>query len=276
MTLTQLFEAKYLPHARRKLKPRTVAEYERLARALVLPKFGARAVDTITLGEIEDWHETMVDAPVQANRALAVLSAILTYAGRRRLVGANAARGIKRNREVGREFFYTPEQTKALLAAASAWDDIRAKYLALELLTGVRPGELLDSGPTWRHGAVLRTLDGKTGARTIFLSDAACAILEALPRRRDGRYFPPGMSLRRSWERLCKLAGVPCARLYDLRHTFASNALGAGVPLDVIGRMLGHRKVQTTLRYAHLDPAVGLEGAAAAAERMGAGLNGTL
>lgn len=269
MTLAQLFESKYLPHARRKLKPRTVAEYERLARALVLPEFGSRAIDSIGLGDIEDWHEGMADAPVQANRALAVLSAILTYAGRRRLVPANAARGIKRNRETGREFFYAPEQTRALLATASGSDDIRAKYIALELLTGCRPGELLDLGPRHRHGAVLRTPDGKTGARAIYLSDAACAILEALPRRPDGRYFPPRMSLRRTWERLCRAAGVPVARLYDLRHTFASAALAAGESLDVVGRMLGHRKAQTTLRYAHLSPDIGLRGAAAAAERMG-------
>ena len=46
------------------------------------------------------------------------------------------------------------------------------------------------------------------------------------------------------------------ARLYDLRHTFASIGAGGGLSLQIIGRLLGHTQFKTTLRYAHLadDP----------------------
>ena len=37
-----------------------------------------------------------------------------------------------------------------------------------------------------------------------------------------------------------------------LRHSFASRALSLGESLPMIGKLLGHRKVQTTARYAHL------------------------
>ena len=63
---------------------------------------------------------------------------------------------------------------------------------------------------------------------------------------------------------------MPRARRYDLRHTFASAALAGGIGLDVVGLMLGHRKRETTLRYAHLAPDIGVNAAAAAAARMGA------
>jgi site-specific recombinase XerD len=44
-------------------------------------------------------------------------------------------------------------------------------------------------------------------------------------------------------------------RLHDLRHSFASDALMGGVPLAIVGQMLGHRQPTTTKRYAHLaDP----------------------
>jgi integrase len=45
-------------------------------------------------------------------------------------------------------------------------------------------------------------------------------------------------------------------RLHDLRHSFASGAAEAGLPLLVIGKMLGHKQAATTARYAHLgdDP----------------------
>ena len=41
-------------------------------------------------------------------------------------------------------------------------------------------------------------------------------------------------------------------RLNDLRHRFASRALALGEGLPMIGDLLGHRKVSTTARYAHL------------------------
>lgn len=276
MNLSALFTDRYLPHITRVLKPKTVAEYERLARVEILPRFGARDITTLTLDDAEALHGA-VPGRVQANRAVSLLSGMLTYALERKLLTANPCRGIELNREMGCEFYYTPAQSKAILRTASSWDDIRAKFISLLLLTGARPGELLNSGPGWRHGAVLRTPDGKTGSRVVYLPHRACAILDSLPvlARTDlsgnvsDHYFPAGMDLRRAWDRLCREAGVPRARQYALRHTFASLALAAGVSLGVIGRMLGHRKAQTTLRYAHLAPDVGLQGAEAAAAKIG-------
>jgi len=47
-------------------------------------------------------------------------------------------------------------------------------------------------------------------------------------------------------------AGLEDVRIHDLRHSFASRALALGESLTMIGKLLGHRKVQTTARYAHL------------------------
>ncbi len=41
-------------------------------------------------------------------------------------------------------------------------------------------------------------------------------------------------------------------RLHDLRHSHASEALALGESLSMIGKLLGHSKVATTARYAHL------------------------
>jgi hypothetical protein len=41
-------------------------------------------------------------------------------------------------------------------------------------------------------------------------------------------------------------------RLHDLRHSFASFGVSAGLSLPVIGALLGHKDVSTTQRYAHL------------------------
>jgi integrase len=269
MTLNQLFDAKYLPHATRTLKPRTVAEYTRLARVFVLPQLGDRAIDTLALEDAEKLH-TSVPGAVQANRVVAVLSAMLTYAADRRLLPMNPCRGVERNKEKGREFFYNKAQCQRILAAALSFPDVRGKYIALGMLTGARPGELIQMTPAWCVKDAIRTPDGKTGGRVIYLSPAARRIVDSLPEPApEGRYFPEDMDLRRAWARIVRAAKVPAARLYDLRHTFASAALANDVSLDVIGMMLGHRKRETTLRYAHLSAETGANAAAAAAVSMG-------
>ena len=56
--------------------------------------------------------------------------------------------------------------------------------------------------------------------------------------------------------------------LHDLRHTVASLALRQGETVLAIGRLLGHRKAETTLKYIHLADAMVQE----AAESIGAAL----
>ena len=54
------------------------------------------------------------------------------------------------------------------------------------------------------------------------------------------------------WLRLRRRAGLDGVRIHDGRHSYASRALALGEGLPTIGELLGHRKVTTTARYAHL------------------------
>ena len=65
----------------------------------------------------------------------------------------------------------------------------------------------------------------------------------------DSRAF-----IRRVFEPALKKAGVQDASWHILRHTTASRLVMAGVPLPTVKEVLGHRNIQTTLRYAHLAP----------------------
>jgi integrase len=66
-----------------------------------------------------------------------------------------------------------------------------------------------------------------------------------------------------NFARILTSAGLPSIRLYDLRHTAATNALSAGVPAKVVSEMLGHASVAFTLDvYAHVLPNMQEQGAA--------------
>src|SRR5262249_30359019 len=134
--------------------------------------------------------------------------------------------------------------------------------IKLLLLTGCRKGEII--GLEWRHvdfeRSCLRLPDSKTGAKVIPLNGAAMAILEGLPRVGGNPHVIPGIradtagpAVGQAWQRVRKAAGLSDVRLHDLRHSFASVAVGGGASLPLIGGLLGHKHAATTARYAHLS-----------------------
>ena len=54
------------------------------------------------------------------------------------------------------------------------------------------------------------------------------------------------------WRTVCDDAKLGSLRLHDLRHTAASQAVMSGENLPLVGKLLGHRRHETTASYAHL------------------------
>ena len=121
--------------------------------------------------------------------------------------------------------------------------------------------------------------DSKTDEKLIRLNAPALEILSGLGRGEDDDWVLPSRSTGRpykslyfQWDQIRVLAGLDGLRIHDLRHLFASTGVMGGLPLAMVGKLLGHQRASTTERYSHIadDPA------AAAAESIGKTLKAQL
>lgn len=151
------------------------------------------------------------------------------------------------------------------LPPIGGYSDHLTPITLLALNTGMRRGELL--GLLWEdvdlQGQRLKVTVGNAKsrkARHIPLNREAQEVLRtAWKEGASGPVFPARSggrmnSISSSWEALVEAAGIKGFRFHDLRHTFASRLVMAGVDLNTVRELLGHSDIRMTLRYAHLAP----------------------
>ena len=263
-------------------KPGTLAVNRNYLRNQLLPHFAGRPIAAIDRQEVGNWFARLHATPVAADRSMPVLSVIMKEAEAMGLrpEGSNPCRGIRRYRRKGRERFLSDDEIRRLSARLPAheahWPQ-QVAVIRLLLLTGCRKSEILTlQWPDYREGHLFLR-DSKTGPRTVWLSGPARAVLDGI--RRKGRWvFPASRGdghrsigwLEYFWRQVRAEAELGDVRLHDLRHSVASLALRRGETVLAIGRLLGHRKPETTLKYIHLADATVRE----AAETVGAALAG--
>ena len=287
------FAARYLSeHAAGHHKPRTIAEEERLLKLHIIPMVGTMKLADIGKADVARLHAKAHKTPVTANRALAVLSAMMGWAERvgERPDGSNPCRHVDRFPEKARERLLSAEELARLgeaLANAEAGHvaDWRAVALVrLLTFTGARLSEILGLRWDWIdiQAGTARLPDSKTGAKTLYLSAPALAVLAGLPRVEGNPHVLPGerpgaplAPPQKAWQRIRRTAGLPDIRMHDLRHAFASTAVAAGDSLFIVGKLLGHRQSGTTERYSHLAPDPARAVADRTGERLRAMLAGT-
>jgi integrase len=91
--------------------------------------------------------------------------------------------------------------------------------------------------------------------RHVPLNSAAMNALAALKVHSEGTgYVCPRQSYIRWFGTALKHAQVQAFRWHDLRHTFASRLAMSGVDILSISKLLGHKNLKMTMRYAHLSP----------------------
>lgn len=205
-------------------------------------------------------------SPATINRYAAALSAVITWAIKRRIAPkgyVHPCRSIERRPENNeRTRFLDDEECRRLLDAckASSWPRLYLLVL-LALTTGARKGEL--AGLTWRDidleggtATLQRTKNGQ--ARVLPLTPAVVEEMrrfEAGPNTRVFRRDKAADKVFRFEPKFVdalRQARIRDATFHTLRHSAASMLARNGATLLEVGDLLGHRQLQTTRRYSHL------------------------
>ena len=250
-------------------KASTAYEYKRSVEHFINNALGKMKIVDISRPDVAAMHHDMRKIPYQANRTLGVLSKMMNMAeiwGLRQ-DGSNPCRHVKKYPEKGRERFLSKEEfirlAEVLDEVEASGEETKSCVNAYRLLmyTGCRLGEIQKL--EWEHvkfkAQELHLPDSKTGAKTVYLGEAAVDILKNINQLEGNPYVITGKlkgsyltDLQHPWRRIRGKAKLDTVRIHDLRHSFASNAIALGMSLPMVGKLLGHTQIQTTATYAHL------------------------
>ena len=254
---------------------RCKSKTQRTARSVVnrhmVPALGKLPIAAVERRHVMALHESLCETPAMANMVVETLTYMYKLAKGWEMVPEDhddPCQSIPMNPKRKRERFLTDAEFTRL---GQVLDEVSGKgsqvsagavtTIRLLMLTGCRKSEIMTL--RWKHvdldRAEMRIVNGKTGDRTVHLSPSAANVLAALPREPGNPWVVPGAKpdthmadIDGAWQSIRARAGLHDVRIHDIRHSFASRALALGEGLPIIGRLLGHRRVETTARYAHL------------------------
>lgn len=257
----------------------------KLVELYVLPIVGARRPDEITGKDIDKIRKVAgaervrkisgkkkkgrpaSDRARTVDYALRLLKRIAKHGGD---TGKTSGLTVKIKLKDGRKRtgYLTPAQFVDLFSAAASDDNkISGGVVILAAITGLRKGEIFNlqwSDIDFERGYI--ELRGTKGAKLagdeveyLPLSQAAKDFLSSLPRYESSYVFPGQNGGRRSnitraWERIKEKAKLPDNfRFHDLRHAYATAmAESKDIDLRELQKLLRHRSINMTMRYAHI------------------------
>ena len=269
LTINALFEQIWAEHwnTERFIASGWAVETRRLFERLIAPTFGEKQQQALTAAQIRAWHVGLAATPLQANRALGVLSKMLSFAEEMewRLQGANPCKLVKPYVEKKRKRFASDEEIfklNAILEREAKTNSKAVAFVYILILSGARPRSIERS--TWNDLEKIQhenqtfgllTFSGKSSAATgeeeqVIIPPQAMRLLKA-PKEKTETLI--GIKMPKDfWIRIRKEAGCEDLQIRDLRRTFATVGLSNGVGIGVIGELLNHKSQNTTKIYAKL------------------------
>jgi integrase len=246
------------------LEAKTKLYYQNGWRLLQGTDLAKMRIDQITNGDIE--LVKFAGSAPSRNNALRTLRRMLGKAHEWGLL--SLVPRVKLAKEGRRERIYDPKLEDQILESAARTSQDCHDLFLLGVDEGLRP---------WREAVrlewphcdmlqrVIRVVDSKTpaGRREIPMTDRTYAMLLRRGPKPSGYVFPSSRSqsghittTKTAWNRIRKELKLPNELvLYSTRHTFGTWVLKRSGDLAAVMKVMGHEKVETTMRYQvpHLD-----------------------
>lgn len=226
---------------------------------LLANEFGSRIAEDITRADIRLWLDSKSEefTPATRNRYLALMKLTYRLAEDDSLIKTNPTRGVKQLKENGRIRYLSDAEEERLRTVIHKSFAERLPEFEVALMTGLRQGEQFTR--EWNDidldAGTVRLPQTKNGqCRFVQLNSRALAALKMLHAKSigSGRVF--SNLVPRWFTEAVEKANVRDFKWHDLRHTFASRLVMAGVDIRTVQELMGHKSITMTMRYAHLSP----------------------
>ncbi len=257
--------SEFIPVYMQYLRTKRVADLDRNETALrlhLMPHFGPKRLPEIRLADglsYIDQRRQQKAADGTIERECAVLGALLNWAVECEVLDRNRLRRLPVPEYQKRERPAEAWELQKLRAAASpeVW-----RMITIALQTGLRETKIIESHRGWLveggGGLWLVPTPGRSRhkrvSKAIPLNGLAEEAFLGMGQRICGRFFErwkDANSFKHRWDTTCKRAGVHDLHFHDLRHTFATWLMQAGVDYVIVEKLLGHRLPGTGELYVH-------------------------
>jgi len=216
-----------------------------------------------TLNQIASWHIEKYKSerknevkPSTVNRELDTLRNMLNKAVDWNMIESSPYKGIRHFRvnNTNLRIISEDEFNKLYQVSSSELKPI----LLCAISTGMRLGELLSlkwNDTNLNDGYILVRDSKNYESRTIPVNPTLLKVLSNLEKSSQSEYvFEGRRTIKRAWTNALRKSGISHCRFHDLRHTFASRLVMAGVDLVTVAELMGHKDITMTKRYSHPTP----------------------
>ena len=257
------FGARYIADKSAGWAAETIKRNRSYFRTTIAPALGDLRIADVTRVDVITWLDGLTCSAGTRNICMAFLSGIMRHAEllEIRSPGSNPCKGLRRRKSAFKATYLTRDEFAAVGAAFRALENRfpgEVAVLRFAALTGCRKGEALGLKWDWLDGQRFALPTSKTGPRPIWLWKAALALVERQSRGSEFVFTSGGEAvsvprLDLVWRQVRKRTGLPRLRIHDLRHSFASVAIGNGIGMRTVAGLLGHHDLNSTAGYAHLQ-----------------------
>jgi len=272
----EVFAIEWL-ESRTKQRPSTIQGYKSAVESSLVPYFKGLSVAEINLGHVQRYASGMISeglSPKTVRNRVGVLQRILKYAIGCKLRDDNPCSFVEiPRRTLSPKDPFSPSEVVQIL---DWWERNRpglVAMIAIGFFAGLRPGEMLALKPgdiDFQSDEILiqramsnaKLVDGlkTSNFRRVPVLDMLKPYLvrhrtripidsDWLFLNKDGEVFHQFSNIRKPWSRCLQTLGLRYRNPYQMRSTFAINALRNGAPIHWVSAVLGHSDISTTAKH---------------------------